>query len=71
MHCREELETGHKGKKFHSDFEKVLLGDREIDVRAQLPVCGLNVKQQVDCLINQATDPNILGRVWAGWEPWM
>lgn len=26
---------------------------------------------QVDILIELATDPNILGRTWIGWQPWM
>ena len=26
---------------------------------------------QVDCLVEQATDPNILGRTWIGWSPWL
>jgi len=26
---------------------------------------------QVDCLVDQATDPNILGRTYAGWAAWI
>ncbi|EEC03461.1 mDNApk3', putative [Ixodes scapularis] len=26
---------------------------------------------QVDCLLEQATDPAILGLTWTGWEPWL
>jgi len=29
------------------------------------------VAEQVDVLIEQATDPNILGRTWQGWAPWL
>ena len=47
------------------------MGEKEVDIRAKLPHKGLTVEQQVACLLNQATDPNILGRAWAGWEPWM
>ena len=25
----------------------------------------------VDVLVEQATDPNILGRTWSGWAPWL
>lgn len=25
----------------------------------------------VECLVDQATDPNILGRTWAGWAAWI
>ena len=30
-----------------------------------------SVEEQVACLVDHATDPNILGRTWAGWEPWV
>lgn len=29
----------------------------------------LSPSEQADCLIRQATDPNILGRAWEGWAP--
>lgn len=68
---RDELKLGHaRNQAFHA-MEQVLLGDKRENVRAQLPASGLTVEQQVAALIDQATDPNILGRVWAGWEPWM
>jgi len=47
------------------------MGDRVDNVRATHPGTGLTVDQQLDCLIDLATDPNILGRLWIGWEPWM
>ena len=31
----------------------------------------LSVDQQIKCLIEIATDPNILGRTFKGWSPWM
>lgn len=39
--------------------------------RAELYKRGgpLTVLEQVDCLIRQASDPNILGRMWQGWAP--
>jgi DNA-dependent protein kinase catalytic subunit len=30
----------------------------------------LSVAEQMDCLIEHATDPNIIGRVFQGWGPW-
>jgi DNA-dependent protein kinase catalytic subunit len=30
-----------------------------------------SVAEQVAFLLEQATDPNILGRTWGGWEPWV
>ena len=30
---------------------------------------GLTAAEQADCLIDQATDPALLGRMWKGWQP--
>nr|XP_034312493.1 DNA-dependent protein kinase catalytic subunit [Crassostrea gigas] len=68
---REELKLGHSKKPAFPALERVLQGDKRENVRAQLPASGLTVEQQVAALIDQATDPNIVGRVWGGWEPWM
>ncbi|XP_056017774.1 DNA-dependent protein kinase catalytic subunit-like isoform X2 [Ostrea edulis] len=68
---REELRLGHSKKPAFPAMERVLQGDKRENVRAQLPLTGLTAEQQVAALIDQATDPNILGRVYAGWEPWM
>uniref|UniRef100_A0A672S298 DNA-dependent protein kinase catalytic subunit n=1 Tax=Sinocyclocheilus grahami TaxID=75366 RepID=A0A672S298_SINGR len=46
-------------------------GEKEHNVRARHNEKDLSVEDQVDCLLDQATDPNILGRVWIGWEPWI
>lgn len=52
------------------DYIKILLGSEE-NVRSQLPEDNLSVEQQVDALIDQATDKHILGLTWFGWEPWV
>lgn len=49
----------------------VAQGSKQSNIRAREPQDGLAVEIQVKCLIDQATDPNILGRTWEGWEPWM
>ncbi|ELT90265.1 hypothetical protein CAPTEDRAFT_124053, partial [Capitella teleta] len=49
----------------------VLMGDKQADIRARLPADGLSSEEQVAALLNLATDPNILGRTFAGWEPWV
>lgn len=71
IYSREELKLGHSKKPAFPALERVLQGDKRENVRAQLPASGLTVEQQVAALIDQATDPNIVGRVWGGWEPWM
>ena len=65
-----EKRSIHFSKAFKA-FENVALGDSKENIRSQLPDSGLTVEQQVAALIDQATDPNILGRTYAGWEPWM
>ncbi|KAK3580733.1 hypothetical protein CHS0354_005741 [Potamilus streckersoni] len=67
---RDELKLGHRHKSVFTDFEKVVLGDQD-DIRRKLPATCLTVEQQVAALINQATDQNILGRTYVGWEAWM
>ncbi|CAH1962380.1 unnamed protein product [Acanthoscelides obtectus] len=31
----------------------------------------LTVEEQIDCLLDQSTDYNLLGRMWTGWTPWI
>lgn len=44
----------------------------EVCLRARAPAgpCQ-SVEVFVDCLIDLATDPSILGRTWLGWRPWL
>ncbi|XP_062919332.1 DNA-dependent protein kinase catalytic subunit isoform X2 [Mobula hypostoma] len=68
---REELRLGHEKSEAYKSYIAVAKGYEDYNVRARESVEGLPVEQQVECLIDQATDPNILGRVWVGWEAWM
>ncbi|XP_076445486.1 DNA-dependent protein kinase catalytic subunit-like [Babylonia areolata] len=68
---RDEIRLGHSKNAALKAFETVVLGDKRDNVRARLPDRGLTEEQQVSALIDQAMDPNILGRTWSGWEPWM
>jgi DNA-dependent protein kinase catalytic subunit len=68
---RDELRLGHSKKPYCQYTEKVLMGDRSDNIRTKHPPSGLTTEQQVACLIDLATDPNVLGRFWVGWEPWM
>jgi len=53
-----------------ADVSNVVLGPED-SLRRSLPSGGLSVEQQVDCLVEQATDPNILGRTYIGWAPFI
>lgn len=62
----------HSSKPYLPDLEKIVRGNPEKNIRAGIcrSVCE-TVQEQVDCLIDQATDPNLLGRIWVGWQPWL
>lgn len=66
----EELKLGFEKDPAFQGMQSVALGSAEHNIRARLPLAGLSVEKQVDCLLDQAMDPNVLGRVWVGWEPW-
>lgn len=50
---------------------KSTCGGNKESKRAQSKATGLSVEDQVACLIDQATDPRILGKTYQGWEPWV
>ncbi|KAL9649605.1 hypothetical protein ABK040_003282 [Willaertia magna] len=55
-----------KGIKY---IEKAIEGDPEINKRAKVGEICKSVKEQVECLIDLATDVKILGRTYIGWCP--
>ncbi|XP_029955282.1 DNA-dependent protein kinase catalytic subunit [Salarias fasciatus] len=67
----EELQLGFEKDAAFPGMKSVALGGEQHNARARLAAAGLSVEQQVECLLDQATDPNVLGRVWVGWEPWI
>ncbi|XP_051572291.1 DNA-dependent protein kinase catalytic subunit-like isoform X3 [Myxocyprinus asiaticus] len=67
----EELCLGFEKSPEYKGMLAVARGEEEHNIRAQHNEKDLSVEDQVDCLLDQATDPNILGRVWIGWEPWI
>ncbi|XP_062335709.1 DNA-dependent protein kinase catalytic subunit [Osmerus eperlanus] len=67
----EELKLGFEKDPAFKHMLSVALGSEEHNVRAKLEPESLSVERQVDCLLDQAMDRNILGRVWIGWEPWI
>ena len=59
-------------------MEKVVGGDQIDNKRAQILIKyssnrhhKLTVDEQIDCIIDQATDIDILGRSWIGLETFM
>jgi DNA-dependent protein kinase catalytic subunit len=52
-------------------LKEIVRGSREHNIRARVGARCSSVKEQVDCLLDQATDPNILGRTYFGWAPFI
>ncbi|XP_013210333.1 DNA-dependent protein kinase catalytic subunit [Microtus ochrogaster] len=67
----DELYLGHENSSAFGSYTAVARGNKDHSIRAQEPESGLSEETQVKCLVDQATDPNILGRTWEGWEPWI
>jgi DNA-dependent protein kinase catalytic subunit len=64
-----ELSVAHEKKRFYHDLQNVVRGDPQFNVRATIGTTCANVKEQADCLLDLAMDPNVLGRSWLGWSP--
>lgn len=57
-------------------LQAVVKGDPKSNERAQIGAGhkrreALRAEEQVECLLDQATDASILGRTWAGWRPFV
>lgn len=62
----------HANKAYTPALEAIVRGDPSRNIRARVDgtICA-TVQEQVDCLLDQATDPNLLGRIFVGWQPWV
>ena len=68
---RADLKQGHGRSHEFPSLRTILMGDRRHNRRAQAAAKCDSVEKQIASLIDHATDSNILGRTWAGWEPWV
>lgn len=66
-----ELTAKHAGKPHWQALQAIVKGDPGNNKRATFSSNHLTVEQQVESLLDQATDPNVLGRTWLGWKPWL
>ncbi|CAG9330104.1 unnamed protein product [Blepharisma stoltei] len=64
----EFVTTKHAKTNYAKKLVDVIMGPED-SLRRSCAESGLGVDQQVDILIEHATDPNILGRAWIGWLP--
>ncbi|KAK0182073.1 hypothetical protein PV327_000244 [Microctonus hyperodae] len=70
----EELKNRHYDSKYYPRYFKIVSGnDYDHDtVRSEMvKEINLTPENQIKCLLDQATDLNILGRTYSGWSPWM
>ena len=81
---RDDLMTGIlKDSKYLNEILSVALGQNAVDDNGSFIMLRtklfkeknehykLTVEEQVKCIIEQSTDPDILGRTYAGWEPFV
>ncbi|KAF9184663.1 hypothetical protein BGZ51_003206 [Haplosporangium sp. Z 767] len=66
-----ELNVGHATKPFLPALSKTAMGDKLYNVRARHGKVCTSVQGQIECLIDMATDLDILGRAWVGWMSWL
>ena len=67
----DELDQNRSIGPYRKYYQSVAKGGKDAAKRRSVFDEGpLDVAMQVDCLIDQATDPNILGRTWLGWKSW-
>ncbi|EGC36942.1 DNA-dependent protein kinase subunit [Dictyostelium purpureum] len=65
----EELSASvHSNSPYEKNLQEIIKGDPKYNIRSKVNKICSSVKEQVDCLIDQSTDPNILSRAWIGWN---
>ncbi|KAJ3652171.1 hypothetical protein Zmor_018159 [Zophobas morio] len=68
----EDLRAGHqKNQQYMEAYIKLVEGVTEFDLRARKEGDTLTVEDQVDCLIDHASNYNLLGRMFEGWAAWV
>lgn len=68
----EELKSRSKDtEQVKAKYCEIVAGDINLHKRTKLPTGLVTAEEQIICLIDQATDPNLLGRIFAGWAPWV
>ncbi|XP_037038023.1 DNA-dependent protein kinase catalytic subunit-like isoform X2 [Bradysia coprophila] len=69
----EDLRAGQVARfpKYMEGYLKFLNGHQQHNIRARLPETDLTVEEQVQCLIDMATDPALLGILFFGFQPWI
>ncbi|KAI8613655.1 hypothetical protein BC830DRAFT_1219655 [Chytriomyces sp. MP71] len=67
----DELAFGHEKKRFYKQTLAVVMGEKAENVRARVGKKCSTPREQVECLVDLAMDPNVLGRTYVGWSPFL
>ncbi len=71
----DELAPQHEGRSHWEALRRNVWGEGGIRARAEKRMidaaASLSPAQQAECLLDMATDPNLLGRMYYGWKPWL
>jgi DNA-dependent protein kinase catalytic subunit len=59
-------ESVHASTPYVKSLQQIVLGEPGANIRATVKERCATTKEQVECLIDQATDPNIVGRTYNG-----
>lgn len=65
----EDLSSGRS--QYKDAYIKLVKGDVQHNKRTQCADENLTVEDQVECLLDHATDYNLLGRMYGGWKSWV
>lgn len=52
-------------------YVKLVTGDPQYNKRVKIEDENLTAEEQVECLLDHATDYNLLGRMFGGWRSWV
>ncbi|XP_034941190.1 DNA-dependent protein kinase catalytic subunit-like [Chelonus insularis] len=68
-----EMKDQHYDTKYFPRYIEIVSGieGSTISLRAKKNDDDLSAEEQVSCLLDQATDLNVLGRMYMGWTPWI
>lgn len=67
----EHIHVSYSFPKYMAGYLALLNGHQQHNIRARLSENGLTVEEQVQCLIDMATDPALLGIQFHGFQPWI
>jgi len=68
--CIEQCKSKHGQSMYWDGLQKLIMGDDD-GARARAGETCEDVDEQVECLMDMATEPRILANSWTGWKSWL